>query len=425
MRILLLGSGGREHAIAWKLVQSQKCTGLFIAPGNAGTALCGKNVPIDISAWDALADFVIRESVDMVVAGPEEPLVRGVADYFAGQEALKHVLFVGPGAAGAKLEGSKDFAKAFMARNEIPTAAYRSFTRETFDEAVAFLKSLTPPYVIKADGLAAGKGVIIIESLTEAIEVLKEMLYDKKFGDASNTVVIEEFLEGVEMSVFVLTDGKGYCMLPAAKDYKRIGEGDTGANTGGMGAVSPVPFASSELMARIDKQVIVPTIEGLINENIPYCGFIFFGLMIVDGQPYVIEYNVRLGDPEAEAIIPRIDSDLTAMLEAACKGQISDCMPQISSRHAATVILASGGYPNAFDKGFAIKNLEQVKDSLVFYAGVEEKDNHLCTSGGRVMAITSLAENLEDALTLSLNNARQIDFKGKYFRRDIGKDLLH
>ena len=425
MRILLLGSGGREHAIAWKLVQSQKCTGLFIAPGNAGTALCGKNVPIDISAWDALADFVIRESVDMVVAGPEEPLVRGVADYFAEQEALKHVLFVGPGAAGAKLEGSKDFAKAFMARNEIPTAAYRSFTRETFDEAVAFLKSLTPPYVIKADGLAAGKGVIIIESLTEAIEVLKEMLYDKKFGDASNTVVIEEFLEGVEMSVFVLTDGKGYCMLPAAKDYKRIGEGDTGANTGGMGAVSPVPFASSELMARIDKQVIVPTIEGLINENIPYCGFIFFGLMIVDGQPYVIEYNVRLGDPEAEAIIPRIDSDLTAMLEAACKGQISDCMPQISSRHAATVILASGGYPNAFDKGFAIKNLEQVKDSLVFYAGVEEKDNHLCTSGGRVMAITSLAENLEDALTLSLNNARQIDFKGKYFRRDIGKDLLH
>lgn len=424
MRILLLGSGGREHAIAWKLAQSDRCTKLYIAPGNAGTSMCGENVPLKLSDRDALAAFVVDHAVDMVVVGPEEPLVRGLADYFLSNESLKHVLFVGPGAAGARLEGSKDFAKAFMTRHQIPTAAYRSFTRDELAEALVFLKGLTPPYVLKADGLAAGKGVIISDNLDEATDMLKEMLCEGKFGEASQTVVIEEFLDGIEMSVFVLTDGNGYCMLPAAKDYKRIGEGDTGANTGGMGAVSPVTFAGKDLMERIEKQVVIPTIQGLASDGIPYCGFIFFGLMIVAGQPQVIEYNVRLGDPEAEVIIPRINADLAALFEAVCKGDISACKPDISPGYAVTVILASGGYPNTYDQGFEIKNLDQVKGSKVFLAGVQQQGSQLVTGGGRVMAVTTLADQLEEALSISYENARLIDFKGKYFRRDIGRDLL-
>ena len=424
MRILLIGSGGREHAMAWKISRSPLCEKLFIAPGNAGTALCGENVDLPPNDKEAVGGFVRSNAVEMVVVGPEEPLVRGLADYFAADEYLRRVMFVGPSSEGARLEGSKAFAKAFMERNQIPTAAYQAFNRDQAAEAREFLGRFSPPYVLKADGLAAGKGVVICTTRAEAEQNLDEMLREGKFGEASSTVVIEEFLDGKEISVFVLTDGDTYQVLPAAKDYKRVGEHDTGANTGGMGAVSPVPFADDEVIKRIEERIIQPTIGGIRKEGIDYRGFIFFGLMLVDGNPYVIEYNVRLGDPEAEVIIPRLESDLLELMKAACNGTLKDCNPVISPQYALAVMLTSGGYPAGYKKGYPIEGVEKVDGSQLFYAGVKQDADHLVTSGGRVIAVTSLADDLEDARSVSYTNARVVDFKGKYYRRDIGKDLL-
>ncbi len=424
MNILLLGGGGREHAMAWKISSSPLCTKLFIAPGNAGTALCGENVDINPNDHKAIGRFAAGHAIDMMVVGPEEPLVKGLADYFAKRRELKDILFMGPGSAGAQLEGSKAFAKSFMQRHQIPTAAYKTFTCESIEEGLAFIDSLMPPYVIKADGLAAGKGVVICSTKQEAEETLNEMLCGAMFGEASRTVVIEEFLKGVEMSVFIVTDGITYRILPSAKDYKRIGEKDTGANTGGMGSVSPVPFANQQLMQRIEQRIIQPTIKGLNKEGIPYRGFIFFGLMIVGKDPYVIEYNVRLGDPEAEAILTRMDSDFAVLMQFCCQGRLQDYTLELSPRYAVSVVLASGGYPDQFDKGFEIFHTERASACRLFYAGVQEKEGKLLTSGGRVMAVTSVAATLEDAMALAYDNARIIDFKGKYYRRDIGKDLL-
>ncbi len=424
MNILLIGGGGREHAMAWKIGQSPLCERLYIAPGNAGTGLCGENININPLDKEAVGSFVLEKDVQMVVVGPEEPLVKGLGDYFSGSEKLRDILFVGPSSKGARIEGSKSFAKEFMQRHGIPTAAYRSFTRDTVEEGVDFLKSLDPPYVLKADGLAAGKGVIICSSEGEAVGTLMEMLCEDKFGEASSTVVIEEFLEGVEMSVFVITDGRAYTMLPSAKDYKRVGEKDTGANTGGMGAVSPVPFAGPELMGRIEESIIKPTVNGLYKDNIPYCGFIFFGLMISGGMPYVIEYNVRLGDPEAEVILPRLESDLVELMQAACRGRLSEHRAIISPRYALTVILASGGYPGDYKKGFEITGKGDVREGTLFYSGVKSQDGRLLTSGGRVIAVTSLGGSLEEAMDRTYRNAAAVDFRGMYYRRDIGRDLL-
>ncbi len=424
MRILLIGGGGREHAIAWKISRSPLCEKLYIAPGNAGTALCGENVALQPNDKEAVGGFVRSHGVEMVVVGPEEPLVKGLADFFASEEQLKRVMFVGPSSEGARLEGSKAFAKAFMERHHIPTAAYRAFNRDQAAEAREFLGRFSPPYVLKADGLAAGKGVVICATREEAEQTLDEMLRDGKFGEASSTVVIEEFLKGREMSVFVLTDGETYQILPSARDYKRVGDHDTGANTGGMGAVSPVPFAGPEVMNRIEERIIKPTIEGIRKEKIDYRGFIFFGLMLVDGSPYVIEYNVRLGDPEAEVIIPRLESDLVKLLQAVCNGTLKEFAPEISPRYALTVMLTSGGYPAAYEKGYAIEGTDQVSGCQLFYAGVKSENDQLVTNGGRVIAVTSLADDLESAQSVSYANARTVDFKGKYYRRDIGKDLL-
>ena len=423
MQILILGSGGREHALAWKIAQSPHCSRLFIAPGNAGTSLVGENVELSLSDFEALEQFVLKHRIDMVVVGPEDPLVHGIGDYFAERPALKEVMLVGPRKAGAMLEGSKAFAKEFMQRYEIPTAAYRSFTRETVEEGKAFLSSLTAPYVLKADGLAAGKGVIISLSLEEATQTLEDMLLQDMFGQASDTVVVEEFLHGIELSVFAITDGKSYCMLPSAKDYKRVGEKDTGPNTGGMGAVSPVPFAGKKFMDKVEKRIVKPTIEGLQTEGIPYCGFLFFGLMNVKGDPYVIEYNVRLGDPETEAIIPRIQSDLVSLLEAAAKGALHNQTVDVSSEFATTVVLVSGGYPGEYEKGFMITGLDKTQGSHLFFAGLKGDGLQPLTSGGRVLAITSLAPTLEEAQRKTYHNASVVDFRGKYYRRDIGKDL--
>lgn len=409
--------------MAWKITQSSRCSKLFIAPGNAGTALCGENVPIPINDFAALGDFVSEHAIDMVVVGPEEPLVKGIADYFSQKPALRDVLFVGPGAAGAQLEGSKAFAKAFMKRHRIPTAAYRSFSLETMQDGLAWLQKLPAPYVLKADGLAAGKGVIICQSLNEATETFEEMLRSRMFGKASETVVVEEFLQGKEVSVFVVTDGQTYRMLPEAKDYKRIGEDDTGPNTGGMGAISPVAFADKGFMKKVQDRIIKPTIDGLAKEGIPYCGFIFFGLIEVKGEPYVIEYNTRLGDPEAEAILPRLESDFVELLESAAKGQLDACQVTISPQLAATIVLTSGGYPGNYEKGYPISFIDDLSDSLVFYAGVKDGPEGLTTAGGRVIAVTSLGVTLSSALSISYKNARAIDFKGKYYRRDIGKDV--
>lgn len=424
MNVLILGSGGREHAMAWKISQSPRCEKLYIAPGNPGTALCGENVPLKLNDFPAIGEFAKGHAIDLLVVGPEEPLVKGMADYFSRDAALKDILFVGPPAGGARLEGSKAFAKGFMMRHGIPTAAYRSFTRESVEQGKAFLQSMAAPYVLKADGLAAGKGVIICDSLNEAYETLEEMLCSELFGQASATVVVEEFLQGREVSVFIVTDGKSYVMLPAAKDYKRIGEGDTGPNTGGMGAVSPVPFADKKFMAKVEERIIKPTIGGLIKEGVTYCGFIFFGLMEVDGDPFVIEYNVRLGDPEAEAILPRISSDFLELMEAAAKGGLDKHGLIISPQHAATIVLASGGYPGNFETGFPVFNLEHTEGSQVFYAGVKSAGGSLNTSGGRVLAITSLGGDTAKALKASYATARLVDFRGKYCRYDIGKDLL-
>lgn len=426
MNILLLGSGGREHALAWKMAQSPLCSQLYIAPGNPGTAQCGKNVPLAETNIAQVKQFVIEQVIDMVVVGPEQPLVNGIADALKSDPLCKNVIVIGPSKEGAKLEGSKDFAKQFMYRHRIPTAEYQTFTTETINEAYAFLEKLSPSYVLKADGLAAGKGVLICDSLSQAKAEVKAMLFSGKFGDAGNKVVIEQFLKGIEMSVFVLTDGQSYLMLPAAKDYKRIGVGDTGLNTGGMGSISPVPFADAAFMNKVEQQIVQPTIQGLQKENIDYKGFIFIGLMNVDGDPYVIEYNVRLGDPETESVLPRIKNDLVDLFLSVGNQTIGQKKMEVIEDTVATVILVSGGYPEDYEKNKVISHWDDITDSLVFHAGTKcNEENTLQTSGGRVLAITSFGKDIASALALSNKNAKKIQFDGKYYRTDIGWDLMN
>ena len=423
MNILLLGSGGREHAFAHKLIQSPQCDNLFVAPGNAGTAAIAKNLDISVTNFQAIKDTVLTHQINMVVVGPEDPLVNGIYDYFLKDDLLKDIPVIGPSKEGAQLEGSKDYAKEFMFRHNIPTAAYESFTAATVEKGHAFLETLNPPYVLKADGLAAGKGVLIINDLTEAKEELTNMLTNKKFGEASTTVVIEEFLDGIELSVFVLTDGKNYITLPTAKDYKRIGEGDTGLNTGGMGAVSPVPFADEAFMLKIENEIVKPTVNGLHKEDIDYKGFIFIGLINVDGQPKVIEYNVRMGDPETEVVLPRIKSDLLEAFVKLSQGKLNDITLTINPDTAATVMAVSGGYPEAYNKGLAISGLADIKDSIVFQAGTAQDSNGIVTSGGRVLAVTSFGKNHKEALKKSYQNIENIKFDRMYYRKDLGLDL--
>lgn len=424
MRILLLGSGGREHAIAWKIAQSSHLEQLFIAPGNAGTRLHGTNVEMSATDFPAIKAFVLAENINMVIVGPEDPLVKGIHDFFLADAQLKNIPVIGPNKEAAQLEGSKDFAKAFMMRHNIPTAKYATFTKDTLEQGYKFLEGMKAPYVLKADGLAAGKGVLIPETLAEAKDELKSMLADAKFGDASSRVVIEQFLKGIECSVFVLTDGESYKILPEAKDYKRIGEGDSGLNTGGMGAVSPVPFCDKTFMDKIENQIIIPTVKGLKQDGITYKGFIFFGLINVKGEPYVIEYNCRMGDPETEVVMPRLKSDLIDLLEGVATNTLSECDIQFEERSACTVMMVSGGYPDTYEKGKVINGINSVTDSLVFHAGTSSDGPVVLSNGGRVLAVTSYGRNLEAALERSYASIEKISFDKAYFRKDIGFDVV-
>lgn len=423
MTILLLGSGGREHALAWKMLQSSKCSKLFVAPGNAGTASIATNISIQPTDFESIKAFVIKEKIDMIVVGPEDPLVVGIFDFFKNDTELKSIPVIGPSKEGAKLEGSKEYAKEFLIKHKIPTAAYDSFTVSTVEKGCKFLETLSPPYVLKADGLAAGKGVVILNELNEAKTELQNMLVHQKFGNASSKVVIEEFLDGIELSCFVLTDGKNYKILPTAKDYKRIGEGDTGLNTGGMGAVSPVPFADDVLMEKIETRIVKPTIEGLQKDGIEYKGFVFIGLINVDGEPMVIEYNVRMGDPETEVVMPRIKSDLVELFLAVANEKLDEVLLEIDSRTATTIMVVSGGYPEDFEKGKTITGIENVQDSLVFHAGTKLDNGNIVSNGGRVLAVTSYGNDFKEAIKKSYQNIDKLHFDKMYYRKDIGFDL--
>jgi len=423
MNLLLLGSGGREHALAWKMAQSPLLDALYIAPGNAGTADYGVNLPIDILDFESIKKTVLENNIELVVVGPEEPLVKGIYDFFKIDKELANIPLIGHSKGAAALEGSKDFAKEFMVKHGVPTARYATFTKETIEQGFAFLKTLAAPYVLKADGLAAGKGVVIPHTLPEAEATLREMLLDEKFGAASHKVVIEEFLNGIELSVFVLTDGKSFHILPEAKDYKRIGEGDTGNNTGGMGAISPVPFADKTFLEKVKQRIIIPTIEGLKKDKLDFCGFIFVGLMNCGGEPKVIEYNMRMGDPETEVVMPRIKSDLVKLFQAVGNQTLDETALEIDERTVATVMMVSGGYPDKYEKGKVITGLESVSDSIVFHAGTKQEGDRVVSNGGRVLAITSYGKTLAEAVTLSYKSIANIDFEKKYFRRDIGKDV--
>ena len=423
MNILILGSGGREHTFAWKLAQSNKLSKLFVAPGNAGTEKIATNIPIGVNDFEAIKKLVLKENIELVMVGPEDPLVNGIHDFFLGDQELKKVAVIGPEKLAATLEGSKEFAKEFMMRHEIPTAQYKSFTAETVEDGFKFLEELNPPFVLKADGLAAGKGVVILNDLNEAKVELKSMLVDEKFGAASATVVIEEFLDGIELSVFVLTDGDSYKVLPTAKDYKRIGEGDTGLNTGGMGAISPVPFASKTFMDKIEQRIVKPTVEGLKKDNMPYKGFIFIGLIKVGDDPKVIEYNVRMGDPETEVVLPRIQNDMVELLQAVADQKLSEIDLQLDDRTATTVMTVSGGYPGSYEKGKEITGIDSITESLVFHAGTTLKDGKVVTNGGRVMAITSFGTDFKSALAQSYKNVEKLSFEGINYRKDLGFDL--
>jgi len=423
MQILLLGSGGREHALAWKIAQSPLLDKLYIAPGNAGTSTCGENVPLGVNDFDGIRKFVLDNGVDMLLVGPEDPLVKGIHDFFLADPLLCKIPVIGPVAKAALLEGSKDFAKQFMVRHGIPTAAYKTFEASGIDDGLAFIRSLAPPYVLKADGLAAGKGVIICPDEESAIKEFTAMLRDARFGQASAKVVVEEFLSGIECSAFVITDGISFLVLPEAKDYKKIGEGDTGPNTGGMGSVSPVPFADATFLGKVEERIIKPTINGLLQEKIDYRGFIFFGLMNVKGDPYVIEYNCRMGDPETESVIPRIKNDFVELLQAVAEQKLADHRIITDARTCATVMLVSKGYPDAYEKGRPVKLEEPMEGSLVFHAGTIIKEGEVVTNGGRVIAVTSLGASMDEALAATYRNVGKIEFQGRYFRKDIGFDL--